>query len=141
MGALNSLAAVGLNAALSRQAQKSQDKELRQDQSRQLREIQLRDAEERRLQEQTLKRRIAEERARAGAAGVGSTGGSADAIVRGLIEESRLVDAARAQETGLRTQAIRSAYASQRSRNLLDFAGRVLSLGRSGSSRSRSLLG
>jgi hypothetical protein len=140
MGALNSLAAIGLNAALGRQAQQSQDKELRQEQNRQLREIQLRDAEERRLQEQTLRRRMAEERARAGAAGVGSTGGSADAIVRGLVEESRLADATRAQQVGLRTQAIRDAYRSRRSQNLLDFAGRLLSLGQTGASRSRSLL-
>lgn len=140
MGALNSLAAIGLNTALSRQAQKSQDNELRREQNRQLREIQLRDAEDRRLQEQTLGRRIAEERARAGAAGVGSTGGSADAIVRGLVEESRLADAARTQQVGLRTQAVQDAYRSRRSQNLFNFASRLLSLGQNGASRSRSLL-
>ena len=139
MGALNSLAALGLNAALNQQAQRSDSNELRKQQERQLREIQLRDAEERRQQERALQRRVAEERARAGAAGVGSTGGSADAIVRGLVEESRAADAARAERFGLRMDDIRDTYEQRRRQNLLDFAGRWLSLGRS-VTRGRSLL-
>jgi hypothetical protein len=119
MGALNSLATMGLNLALGQQAQRAQTKELRQDRDSQIREIQLRDAEARRQQEVALRRRLAEERARAGAAGVGSTGGSADAILSGLVEE------------------IRKAYETRRRSNLLDFAGRWLSFG----SRSGSRLG
>lgn len=139
MGALNSLAVLGLNAALNQRAQRSESSELRRERDRQLREIQLRDAEERRQQERALQRRVAEERARAGAAGVGSTGGSADAIVRGLVAESRLADAARAERLGMRTEEIRDAYGERRRQNLLDFAGRWLSLGRS-VARGRSLL-
>ncbi len=140
MGAMTSLAALGLNAALSRRAQRAQDKDLRRDQAQQLRTIELRDAELRRQQEQTLRRRIAEERARAGAGGVGSTGGSADVIVRGLVEESRAAGAARAGEVGMRTQEIRDAFSTRRRQNLLDYTSRMLSLGRSGATTSRSLL-
>ncbi len=82
--------------------------------------------------------------ARAGAAGVGSSGGSADAILRGLVEESRLLDAARRRETAQRVDEIRSAYDERRRRNLLDFADRTLTLGSrfaGAGRRGRSLLG
>ena len=69
-------------------------KQLERDRDRQIRDILTRDAEARRQQDQSLRRRLAEERARAGAAGTGGTGGSADAILRGLEEESRAVRAA-----------------------------------------------
>jgi hypothetical protein len=137
MGALNSLATLGLNLALGQQAQRAQSKELRQDRDSQIREIQLRDAETRRQQELALRRRLAEERARAGAAGVGSTGGSADAILSGLVEESRLLDASRAAQSQQQVDEIRKAYETRRRSNLLDFAGRWLSFG----SRSGSRLG
>ena len=143
MGALSSLATLGLNLALSQQAQRAQAKELRQDRDLQIREIQLRDAEDRRQQEVALRRRLAEERARAGAAGVGSTGGSADAILRGLVEESRLLDGARRRETAQRLAGIRDSHDGRRRRNLLAFADRTLSLGArfaGGGQRSRSLL-
>ena len=144
MGALNSLATLGLNLALGQQAQQAQGKELRQERDSQLRAIRLRDAEERRQQETALRRRLAEERARAGAAWVGSSGGSADAILRGLVEESRLLDAARRQETAQRVDEIRTAYDGRRRRNLLDFADRTLTLGSRFAGvgrRGRSLLG
>jgi hypothetical protein len=137
MGALNSLATLGLNLALGQQAQRAQSKELRQDRDSQIRAIQLRDAEARRQQELSLRRRLAEERARAGAAGVGNTGGSADAILSGLVEESRLLDASREAEAQQRIDEIRKAYETRRRSNLLDFAGRWLSAG----SRSGSRLG
>ena len=89
MGALNSLATLGLNLALSQRAQANESKELRQERDRQIQAIRLRDAEDGRQQEQALRRRLAEERARAGGAGVGSSGGSADAILAGLVQESR----------------------------------------------------
>ena len=92
---MNSLATLGLNLALSQRAQQAQGKELSQERDRQLQAIRLRDSEERRQQELALRRRLAEERARAGGAGVGSSGGSADAILQGLVEESRQLDAAR----------------------------------------------
>jgi hypothetical protein len=137
MGALNSLATLGLNLALSQQAQQAQGKELSHDRDRQIQALRLRDGEERRQQELALRRRLAEERARAGGAGVGATGGSADAILQGLVQESRQLDAARSRETGQRMDDLRQSYDGRRRRSLLDFAGRAVSLG---GRSSRSLL-
>lgn len=143
MGALNSLATLGLNLALNQQAQANEAKELRRERDRQIQAIRLRDAEESRVQQQALRRRLAEERARAGGAGVGSTGGAADAILTGLVQESRLQNQARRRESDLRLEDIRDTYDTRRRRSLLDFAGRSVTLGSrfAGSSRSgRSLL-
>ena len=143
MGALNSLATLGLNLALNQQAQANEAKELRRERDRQIQAIRLRDAEESRVQQQALRRRLAEERARAGGAGVGSTGGAADAILSGLVQESRLQSEARRKESALKLEDIRDTYDTRRRRSLLDFAGRSVTLGSrfDGSSRSgRSLL-
>ena len=139
MGALNSITALGPNAALSQRAQSSRDDDLQKQQARQLRILQLRSAEDQRQQDQALQRRIAQERARAGAAGVGSTGGAADAIVRGLTEEAGQATAARDQLLSEQTDAVRDSFRQRRQRNLLDGTERLLSLGRS--SGGRSLLG
>ena len=138
MGALNSLASLGLNLALNQRAQAAEDKQLKQERDRQLKAIGLRDTEDRRQQELSLRRRLAEERARAGGAGVGSSGGAADAILSGLVEESRLVDAARQRESGLRREDIRDSFDGRRQRSLLDFAGRSVSLGNRFLAPSRS---
>ena len=138
MGALNSLAGLGLNLALQQQAQAGEEKWLRQERDRQLQAIRLRDTEDRRQQEQALRRRLAEERARAGGAGVGSSGGAADAVLGGLVEESRQLDAALRRESALRAQHIRADFAGRRRRSLLDFAGRSLSLGSRYGASSRS---
>ena len=138
MGALNSLASLGLNLALNQRAQAAEDKQLKQERDRQLKAIDLRDTEDRRQQELSLRRRLAEERARAGAAGVGTSGGAADAILSGLVEESRLIDAARRRESGLRREDIRDSFDSRRQRSLLDFAGRSVSIGNRFLSPSRS---
>jgi hypothetical protein len=143
MGAFNSLASLGLNLALQQRAQASEDKQLRQERNRELAALRLRDAEDGRQQQQALRRRLAEERARAGGAGVGSSGGAADAILSGLVQESRQIDAARRRESALREEDIRRSFADRRRRSLLDFAGRSLSLGGGfarGSGSRRSLL-
>lgn len=144
MGALNSLATLGLNLALNQQAQAKESKELRQERDRQVQAIRLRDAEERRQQQLALRRRLAEERARAGGAGVGSSGGAADAVLAGLVQESRLEDEARRRDAQLRIDDVRDRFDGRRQRSLLDFAGRSVTLGNRflGSSRSgRGLLG
>jgi hypothetical protein len=143
MGALNSLAALGLNLALNQRAQQAESKDLRQERDRQVQAVRLRDAQDQRQQEQMLRRRLAEERARAGGAGVGSSGGSADAILAGLVEESRALDAERHQESGARIDGIRRSFDGRRRRSLLDFAGRSVSLGSrfaGGGRTGRSLL-
>ena len=142
MGALNSLASLGLNLALGQRAQQAESKELRQERDRQLQAVALRDAQDQRQQEQSLRRRLAEERARAGGAGVGSSGGSADAILAGLVEESRALDAERRQQSRLRIDDIRHGYDARNRRSLLDLAGRSISLGNrlAGGRGGRSLL-
>lgn len=142
MGALNSLATLGLNLALGQRAQQAESKELRQERDRQLQAVALRDAQDQRQQQQSLRRRLAEERARAGGAGVGSSGGSADAILAGLVEESRALDAERQQQSRLRIDDIKHSYDARNRRSLLDFAGRSISLGNrmAGGRGGRSLL-
>jgi hypothetical protein len=146
MGAYTSLATLGLNLALSRQAQKNEAKQLKDERDRQVRDIVARDAEARRQQEQSLRRRLAEERARAGAAGVGGSGGSADAVLRGLEEESRAVQDARSDETARRLDLARETFGQRRRSSLLDYTGRWLSLGAdalgggTGGRRRRNLL-
>jgi hypothetical protein len=144
MGALSSLATVGLNMALSGQAQKSQDKQLKAQRDQQIQQIQLQSAEDKRTSDAALKRRLAEERARAGASGVGGSGGSADAVLRGLEEESSALQASRDAEDAQRIAAIRDTFGERRKRNLLDFGSQWLNAGTrslTGSSgRSRSLI-
>ena len=146
MGAFSSLATLGLNLALQRQAQRAEDRKLEKDRDRQLGDIAARDAEATRLQDLTLRRRLAEERARAGASGVGSTGGSADAILRGLEEEGRAVQSAQEDEAARRAAVVRDTFGERRRSNLLEFSSRWLSAGGSalgggsGTRRNRSLL-
>lgn len=141
MGAIGSLATIGLNMALSRKAQRADESGLKEERDLKVRDILARDAEARRQQEQTLRRRLAEERARAGASGVGGSGGSADAVLKGLVEESRAESAARATETANDLSGVNQAFDSRRKQNLLDFNARWLNVGRSLGSRGlRSLL-
>jgi hypothetical protein len=135
MGALSSLATLGLNLALSQRAQQSQDKQLKAQRDGQIAQIRLDAAEDRRRGEQALRRRLAEQRARAGAAGVLGSGGSADAVLRGLEEESAVIQAARDAEAKARITAIRDSFGERRRRNLLSFQSRWLDAG------ARSLLG
>jgi hypothetical protein len=60
---------------------------------------------------------------------VGSSGGSADAILSGLVQESWLQDQARRRESDVRIEDIRSTYEGRRKRSLLDFAGHSVTLG------------
>lgn len=129
MGAMTSLATLGLNLALQRQAQRAEDKRLQKDRDRELREIAAADAESSHQQDLAHRRRLAEERARAGAAGFGGTGGSADAILRGLEEEGRAVQAALDDESARKAEAVRDAFGERRRRNLLEFSSRYLSAG------------
>ncbi|MFO1039691.1 MAG: hypothetical protein U1E45_22835 [Geminicoccaceae bacterium] len=141
MGAIGSLATIGLNMALARKAQRSDDSNLKDERDLKVRDILARDAEARRQQEQTLRRRLAEERARAGASGVGGTGGSADAVLKGLVEESRAESAASATATANDLEAINRAFENRRKQNLLDYNARWLNVGRSLSAKGlRSLL-
>jgi hypothetical protein len=122
MGALSSLASIGLNLALAQQASQRQSSDVNAERDRQIRAIRQRDEEERRQQQEELRRRLATQRARAGAAGVGG-GGSADAVLRGLIEEADATEQARAAASGLRISDIRRSASRSRQNNLLELAG------------------
>lgn len=145
MGALSSLATVGLNFALANRSARREARSIDAERDRQIAEIQARDAEVRREEEARLRRRLAAERARAGAAGIIGRGGSSEAVLRGLVEESEAGLSAEERQSALRIQEIRTRAGDARSRNLLDLVGNTASgglrtLGRAAGRRT-SLLG
>jgi hypothetical protein len=121
MGALSNLATVGLNFALAQQAARQDSGEINRERDRQIREIQQRNAEQRRQQQEALRRRLATQRARAGAAGVG--GGSAQAVLRGLTEEAQAEQDANDQAAARRVTDLRRRASEARERNLLELVG------------------
>lgn len=141
MGALSSLATLGLNAALATQADRRRTRQITSDRDRQLADIRARDADARRERDEALRRLLARERARAGAAGVLDVGGSADAILRGLTEESALAQQARDRQSAQRMAEITRGARDARRRSLLDTTDGVLRAGLGGRSTPlRSLL-
>lgn len=125
MGALTSLATTGLNVALSQQAASGKARDTRQERDRRIQEIQARNREENRKRREELRRRLATERARAGAAGVATQGGSSDAVLRGLVEETdRTEQAASTSVRGQIAELRRNASRARRN-SLLDLAGNV----------------
>lgn len=124
MGALSSLASLGLNLALAQKASKEDSRSIKADRDRQIAAIRERDEQQQREQADLLRKRLAAQRARAGAAGVGGSG-SAGAVLRGLVEEATADDRARAAKSGRQISDIRRNASSQRRNNLLDLAGGV----------------
>lgn len=122
MGALSSLASVGLNLALADQAQKRQSRTINADRDRRVGEIEQRNTEEQRRAAERLRRQLASQRARAGAAGVGDSA-SSNAILRGLVEEASAVDRVRQQEAAQSIDTLNRNAQTARRNNLLDFAG------------------
>ena len=122
MGALSSLATVGLNLALAQQAAQRQSGDIKAERDRQVRAIRERDQEALRQQQETLRRRLAAQRARAGAAGIGG-GGSADAVLRGLVEEAEASEQARSAASNRQISNIRRSASRSRRNSLLDLAG------------------
>jgi len=122
MGALSSLATVGLNLALAQQASQQESRAVKAERDRQIAAIRQRDEEQRREQEDVLRRRLAAQRARAGAAGVGGSG-SAGAVLRGLVEEAQAEEQFRTATSSRQIADIRRDASRQRRNNLLDLAG------------------
>ncbi|MGH6916076.1 MAG: hypothetical protein ACREJ0_00030 [Geminicoccaceae bacterium] len=139
MGALSSLATTGLNLALSQQAASGQAREARQERDRRIQEIQARNREENRKRREELRRRLAAERARAGAAGVATRGGSSDAVLRGLVEEADRAEQAAAGSVRQRISELRRNASSARRNSLLDLAGDVAASAFGGPGRSSLL--
>jgi septal ring-binding cell division protein DamX len=139
MGGLSSLASLGLNVALGQEAARRESKDLKKERDRQLAAIMRDNQEAERQQANALRRRQASERARAGATGTATTGGSIDAILRGLEREAELDGASRRAATSARVQQIRDSFGTRRRNNLLTTTNRLL--GGSASSIGRNLLG
>ncbi len=135
MGAASSLATLGLNMALAREAEKKKAKAAGRDRDRQIQAIRARDAEAEREAAADLKRRLASSRARAGAAGLRSSG-SVNAVLRGLTEESRAAQAARRRASDLRIDGLERKAGG---RSLLDLSADFTRRGLS-SRGTRSLL-
>jgi hypothetical protein len=139
MGALTSLATTGLNLALAQQAASGQARDARQERDRRIQEIQARNREENRKRREELRRRLAAERARAGAAGVATRGGSSDAVLRGLVEETDRVEQAAGNSVRRQIGELHRNASSARRSNLLDLAGDVAGSVFGGSGRSSLL--
>ncbi len=129
MGSYSSLATTGLNLLAAQQAQQQAKKDLRNKEKQQSRKIEAQLRAEERKQRDRLLKRISAERARAGAAGVATSGGSVDAILRGLETESKIASAYRQDEANRELDALRSGIESQRRRNLLQLSNQYASAG------------
>ena len=139
MGALTSLATTGLNLALAQQAASGQARDARQERDRRVQEIQARNREENRKRREELRRRLAAQRAHAGAAGVATRGGSSDAVLRGLVEETDRADRAASNSVRRQISELRRNASSARRSNLLDLADNVAGSVFGGSGRSSLL--
>lgn len=121
MGALSSLASVGLNLALAEQASKRQSRTVNARRDQQIRAIEQRDQEQQRVASDRLRRQLATRRARAGAAGVGNSA-SSNAALQGLIAEAQQADLARRQGVSQAITALNRSARNARRRNMLDLA-------------------
>lgn len=139
MGGLSSLASLGLNVALGQEAARRENRGLRRERDRQIEAIMRDNREAERQQATALRRRQASERVRAGATGTATTGGSIDAILRGLERDAALDTNARREVASARVQQIRDTFGTRRRNNLLTTTNRLL--GNSASTFNRSLLG
>lgn len=121
MGALSSLASVGLNLALADQAQRRQSRTINAERDERIDAIERRNAEEQRRIAERLRRQLATQRARAGAAGIGGSATS-NAILRGLVEEASVADQERQRETSQSIATLNRNARNARRNNLLDLA-------------------
>ncbi len=139
MGALSTVANIGLNAAMSRSKAKDNSAEIKAEAERDIAEVKARDAAERKQRERKLKESVARQRAMSASAGTGGAGGSAAAVRRGLEERTLEDDALAVQERELAIENIRARADARRRRNLLDAqsqtarqaVGGALSIGKS----------
>ena len=144
MGGLGSLATVGLNLAMSQEAYKRENKALDKERQRQVAAIQAQDAALAKDGAEALKRRLASMRARAGASGLSTSGGSIDAVMRGLEQEAAQTQAAASSKASGRIDDLSQSTAAKKKRNLLDLSNTWLDIGNttlSGGSSGRNLLG
>ena len=140
MGGMGNLASAGLNLALAQETRKRADKRLKKERNADIAVATAKAGKIERQQRDSLKKRIAAARARAGGAGSSTTGGSIDAVVKGLERETQRSLAALEDDTRHRVNSIRARAEKARRRNLLDFTGKIGDPTSQGS-RKRSLFG
>lgn len=141
MGNSSSLASLGVNLALNQRAQQQEEQRLKSERDRRISTIRSSDADARRAEDRALRQRLSSERARAGAAGVGTTGGSIDALLRGLESASATEQASRQARSRQQINELRDSYSSRQRRNLLEFSNRLLSSSGGTTSSRRGLIG
>ena len=129
MGAMNSLANIGLNAALSRGKAKDEAKAIAVERDQRVAEVQVKDAADRVVRQQQLKEELARQRALAAGGGTAGGGGSAAAVRRGLQARADTEDALAAQERDLAIQGIRGRASAQKRRNLLEADSQIVRQG------------
>jgi hypothetical protein len=140
MGAYTSLATLGLDLALSQAGQRSRSGQLAKEQQQQESDILASNAVAQQQQQAALAQRMAAERAQLGAAGVGATGGSADAVLSGLQDQADLAQAALDAQTTSRLNQVQQTFDERQRANLLDFSNRWLNVGSGLLGQSRNLL-
>jgi len=136
MGGLSTLASAGINLALAQQANKRAGDQAKRDRDREIAQIQRESAARAREQQDALRARVSAIRARTGANGLASTGGSIDAVIRGLERDTDRETSDIRNAASTRIDDIRQGAEEKRRRNLLDLTTRALSVGRG----TRSLL-
>ena len=133
MAGVSNLASAGINLALSHQANRRADKQTDKSRDRQIAEIREQNASNARERQALLKRRIAEIRARNGASGIATSGGSIDAVIQGLQREAKQEAAASASKANSKIDQTRDNASQKKRKNLLALTS---SLTRLGSGRS-----
>ena len=121
MGALGSLATVGLNVALANEAQRRQRRQINNQRDEDVDKIERRRADEQRRDADRLRQQLARQRARAGAAGLGNSA-STTAVLRGITQEVSAADRARREEAAQAIESINRNARSARRNSLLDIA-------------------
>lgn len=125
MGALSTLASIGISAATSRSKTGAANKAIEVDAASDIAKVKARDAAERKTRSRKLEEGVARQRALAASSGAGGSGGSTAALRRGLEERVLEDDAYAAQQRKLAVESIRSRAGAQRQRNLLESRGRM----------------
>ena len=140
MGAYSSLATLGFDLALSQAAQRSRSDQLGKQEDQQVGDVLASDAATREQQAADLAEKMAAQRARLGAAGVGTTGGSADAVLSGLEDQADLAQQSLDAQTTSRLDQVQQTFDQRQRANLLDFSNRWLNVGSGLLGQSRNLL-
>lgn len=135
MGAATSLATLGLSYAVGRQKQKRENELTAAEAQIQAADIRARERALRKRDEALLKARLASQRARAGAGGTATGGGSIDAVLRGLTEQTRMSISERKRDADRQIAALGTRSQLRQRNNLLDFDSDFL--GRSAGTAAR----